>query len=163
MDEHHGEHGVESICRQLPIASSTYYERKACQRDPSRHSARAQQDERLKPEIARVYRENYDAYGPRKVWRQLGREDILVARCTVECLLRAMELRGVVRSRRYKVTTSDPVPENWTTILRNSHHPKEVQNAQVAGHTEKQIVVVLKRAGRGRPPGPEIGAKGRHQ
>ena len=106
VDEHRGEHGVESICRQLPIAPSTYYEHKACQRDPSRRSARVQRDERWRPEIARVHRENFDAYGPRKVWRQLGREDIRVARCTVERLMRAMDLRGVVRGRRYKVTTT---------------------------------------------------------
>ena len=73
-DEHRGEYGVEPICRVLPIAPSTYHERVAQRRDPSRMSARAQRDQALKPEVLRVFAENFGVYGVRKVWRQMNRE-----------------------------------------------------------------------------------------
>jgi putative transposase len=76
----------------LPIAPSTYYA--AISRPPS---ARALRDEALKPKITRVYHANYSVYGPRRVWRQLKREGITVARCTVERLMRSLGLKGVVR------------------------------------------------------------------
>ena len=90
IDEHRGTYGVEPICRVLPIAPSTYHERVAQRRDPSRLSARAQRDQMLKPEIARVFAENFAVYGVRKVWRQMQREGFDIARCTVERLMRDM-------------------------------------------------------------------------
>lgn len=105
--------GVEPICRVLPIAPSTYYEMKARQRDPSRQPPRAVRDEQLKPEIRRVHTENYGVYGARKVWKQLNREGIKVARCTVARLMREMGLRGVTRGKKVKTTwpaTADVVP-----------------------------------------------------
>jgi putative transposase len=105
IDEHREEHGVEPICQELPIAPSTYYEQKAREADPSRFPARVVRDTQLCEQIERVWKENFGVYGVRKVWRQLKREEIDVARCTVERLMRAMGLRGAVRGRRYKKTT----------------------------------------------------------
>jgi len=105
IDDHRAEYGVEPICRVLPIAPSTYYEWKAVEADPAQASARAQQDELLKPEIWRVFKQNFGVYGARKVWLQLNREETQVARCTVARLMREMGLRGAVRGRTFKVTT----------------------------------------------------------
>lgn len=105
VDEHRDTFGVEPICRQLPMAPSVYYEAKACERDPSRRSARQRRDETLKPEIRRVFEENFGVYGVRKVWIQLNREGIVVAKCTVRRLMREMGLRGATRGRAFTVTT----------------------------------------------------------
>jgi len=105
IDEHRGEYGVEPICRVLPIAPSTYFAWKAKQRDPDRRSERAKRDERLRVVIRRVWEDNFRVYGVRKVWRQLRREGIDVARCTVERLMAQMGLYGAIRGRSYKVTT----------------------------------------------------------
>ena len=105
IDDHREKFGVEPICGVLPIAPSVYYEHKQWQRVPERRPARAQRDEGLCEHIRRVWRENQDVYGPRKVWKQLKREGFVVARCTVVRLMRRLGLRGVVRGRRFKVTT----------------------------------------------------------
>ena len=105
IDEHREEHGVESICAQLPIAPSTYYERRTREADPSRLPKRAVRDAELREQIERVWKEHFGVYGARKVWRQLSREGIEVARCTVERLMRQMGLQGAIRGRRYKRTT----------------------------------------------------------
>ena len=105
IDAHRDAYGVEPICRVLPIAPSTYYEHKACEADRERRSERAKRDEWLCGEIERVWNANHRAYGPRKVYRQLRREKIVVARCTIERLMRGMGLSGVVRGRRFKITT----------------------------------------------------------
>jgi putative transposase len=102
IDRHKNRFGVEPICRLLPIALSTYYARK--QRLPS---ARAVRDARLKVEIRRVYDEHFGVYGARKVWRQLHREAIPVARCTVERLMGELGLRGAVRGKTHRTTTPD--------------------------------------------------------
>ncbi len=107
IDAHREDHGVEPICRVLPIAPSTYFEHKARQADPGRLSARAKRDARLRDHIRRVWQENFGVYGVRKVWRQLKREGVDVARCTVERLMREMGLRGVVRGRTFKTTIPD--------------------------------------------------------
>jgi putative transposase len=105
IDEHRGDHGVEPICEMLPIAPSTYYEHKAQVMDPDRRCTRVKRDEQLKADIQRVYDDNQQVYGAEKVWRQLRREDIEVARCTVERLMHQMGLKGAVRGRAFKVTT----------------------------------------------------------
>lgn len=105
VEEHRDAYGVESICEMLPIAPSTYYEHRARSKEPERRSARAKRDEQLRVEIQRVYDENQRVYGADKVWRQLRRESLEVARCTIERLMRAMGLRGAVRGRAYKRTT----------------------------------------------------------
>jgi beta-phosphoglucomutase-like phosphatase (HAD superfamily) len=98
-DAHKAEYGVEPICKQLPIAPSTYYERKARAIDPDRLPWRAQRDQALEAEIQRVWEENFQMYGARKVWRQLKREGFGVARCTVERLMAMLGLQGAVRGK----------------------------------------------------------------
>jgi transposase InsO family protein len=105
IDEQREEHGVEPICQQLPIAPSTYYEQKAREVDPSRLPNRVVRDAALREEIERVWKEHFGVYGARKVWRQLKREKIDVARCTVERLMREMGLEGAIRGRKYQKTT----------------------------------------------------------
>jgi putative transposase len=100
IDAHKERFGVDPICEQLPIAPSTYYAAKSCPQ-----SARAVRDEGLKPEIERVHHDNFGVYGARKVWLQLGREGIPVARCTVARLMSDLGLRGVRRGA-FKVTTT---------------------------------------------------------
>ena len=104
IDAHRAEYGVEPICAELPIAPSTYYELKARQADADRRPARARRDEELCPVIRRIWEENFRVYGARKVWRQLQREGFVVARCTVERLMRQLGLAGVVRGRRCRTT-----------------------------------------------------------
>jgi transposase InsO family protein len=99
---HNDRYGVEPICRVLPIAPSTYY---AATRRPA--SARAVRDAKLKAEIARVHAEQFGVYGARKVWRQLHREGISVARCTVERLMHELDLQGVRRGKTRRTTTPD--------------------------------------------------------
>jgi len=110
VEEHRAEYGVEPICKVLPIAPSTFYLQQARQRTPELRPEREKRDDVLRPEIRRVWDENHDGvYGADKVWRQLVRENIEVARCTIERLMRLMGLRGAVRGRAFKVTTeADP-------------------------------------------------------
>jgi transposase InsO family protein len=124
IDDHRGAYGVEPICKVLPIAPSTYHARVAQRRDPEKLSRRARRDLALKPEIARVFAENFEVYGVRKVWRQLGREGTSVARCTVERLMRSMGLQGVVRGKPVRTTISDkaaPCPQDH--VNRQFHAP----------------------------------------
>jgi transposase InsO family protein len=104
IDDHRAVYGVEPICRVLLIAPSTYYTAKARAADPTCQPPRAQRDATLCAEIRRVWQANFGVYGARKVWRQLGREGISVARCTVERLMRALGLQGVRRGRKVKTT-----------------------------------------------------------
>jgi putative transposase len=107
IDEHRKVYGVGSICATLPIAPSTYYEQKARQADPERAPLRVRRDSELRVEIQRVWDENLKVYRARKVWRQLHREGIAVARCTVEQLMRAIGLKRAVRGKRIRTTISD--------------------------------------------------------
>ena len=107
IDDHRGAYGVEPICKVLPIAPSTYYAHVARRLDPSKCSARALRDEVLRPEIERVFAENFEVYGARKVWRQMMREGFDVARCTVERLMQSMGLAGVIRGKSVRTTISD--------------------------------------------------------
>jgi len=107
IEDHRVGYGIEPICGVLPIAQSTYYEHRARRADPGRRSARAQRDDRLCLEIRRIWKEHFRVYGVRKVWRQMKREGIKVARCTVERLMRWMGLQGAVRGRKFKTTIPD--------------------------------------------------------
>ena len=107
IDAHRDQFGVESICNVLPIAPSTYHRHRRHQTDSAQRSARAQRDDTLRLEIQRVYDEHHQVYGARKVWKQLRREGIRAARCTVERLMRAMGLAGAVRGRAW-ITTTHP-------------------------------------------------------
>jgi putative transposase len=105
IDQHRDPYGVEPICAVLPIAPSTYFRRKAQQQDATQRSARARRDDELRASIQRIWDENEQVYGPRKVWRQLRRDGVRVARCTIERLMRDMGVKGVTRGRAWIVTT----------------------------------------------------------
>jgi putative transposase len=107
IDAHRGAHGVEPICKVLRIAPSTYYDHVAKRADSVRLSARAQRDEALRPEILRVFEENFRVYGVRKVWRQMRREGFDVARCTVARLMKSMGLQGIIRGKPHRTTIPD--------------------------------------------------------
>ena len=107
IDDHREVHGVEPICKVLPIAPSTYHAHAAKRADPAKQSAREQRDAALKPEISRVHAENFAVYGVRKVWRQLQRDGQDIARCTVARLMQNMGLQGVVRGKSVRTTISN--------------------------------------------------------
>jgi len=107
IDQYRQAHGVEPICKVLRIAPSAYWRHAARQRNPALHCARAQRDAALVPHIERVWQANLQVYGADKVWRQLQREGVLVARCTVERLMRRLGLRGVIRGKVVRTTIGD--------------------------------------------------------
>lgn len=124
IDDHRGAYGVGPICKVLPVAPSPYHADAARRRDAGKLSRRARRDLALKPGIARVFAGNFEVYGVRKVWRQLGRQGISVARCTVERLMRSMGLQGVVRGKPVRTTISDkaaPCPQD--RVNRQFHAP----------------------------------------
>ena len=124
IDDHRDAHGVEPICKVLPIAPSTYHDHAAKRRDPTKLSARAQRDMALKPEIARVFAENFEVYGARKVWRQMLREGHGVARCTVERLMAELGLQGVIRGKPVRTTVQDKAaPCPLDHVNRQFHAP----------------------------------------
>ena len=107
VDENREGYGVEPICAELPIAPSVYWEHKRREREPERCSARSRRDAELRPLVRRVWESNFGVYGARKVWRQLHREGVGVARCTVERLMRLEGLKGVVRGETKRTTIPD--------------------------------------------------------
>jgi putative transposase len=107
IGDHRGTYGVEPICRVLPIAPSTYHARVARRADPAKASPRARPDPALAEQIRRVHAANFGVYGARKVWRQLGREGVAVARCAVERLMRRTGLRSAVRGRETRTAMPD--------------------------------------------------------
>jgi putative transposase len=107
IDDHRGVHGVEPICKVLPIAPSSYHDHLAKRVDPTRLSARARRDAELSVQIRRVFDENFGVYGVRKVWRQMRREGFDVARCTVARLMKAMGIEGIIRGKSVKTTIPD--------------------------------------------------------
>jgi len=117
IDAHRAAYGVEPICRVLPIAPSTYHWHKAQAADPTRRSARARRDDALRPEVQRVYDANQQVYGAKKVWKQLNREAIVVARCTVARLMQGLGLRGAMRGRAWTRTTVADPGAQWPTDL----------------------------------------------
>ena len=126
IDDHREVYGVEPICRVLRIAPSSYHARLAQRADPAKASPRARQDQMLMEQIQRVHAANFGVYGARKVWRQLGREGIAVARCTVERLMRRMGLRGAVRGKETRTTIADkavPCPADKVNRQFRAPHP----------------------------------------
>ena len=107
VDEHRARFGVEPICKALQVAPSAYWREEARRRDSALCPPRRQRDAQLMPEIDRVWKANMRVYGADKVWKQLNREHIEVARCTVERLMRRLGLRGVVRGKRVRTTVPD--------------------------------------------------------
>ncbi len=115
IEEHRDVFGVGPICRVLPIAPSTFYAHAAVARDPKRASSRAKQDKADSREIKRVFDASGGRYGARKVWHSLRREGFDIARCTVERLMKAARLQGVVRGKKVITTnpdTSQPCPDD---------------------------------------------------
>ncbi len=114
----------------LPIAPATYYEHRARRLDPDRLPKRAKRDEKLKPEILRVWKENFSVYGAQKVWQQLEREGVRAARCTVERLMRELGLRGAVRGGAFRITTrsdeSAPRPPDLVERQFKASRPNEL-------------------------------------
>ena len=129
IDDHRDVYGVESICARAadrPVDVLSAQGRSSA--DPTRRSARAQRDDVLRAIIQRVWDENHQVYGPRKVWKQLRREGLRVARCRVRRLMRAMGLAGAVRGRAWVTTTQarpdaqrrpDLVERNFTATRPN--------------------------------------------
>jgi transposase InsO family protein len=107
VDAYRDDHGVEPICRVLEIAPSTYHAHARRRSQPETAPQRVQRDVELMQEIRRVFDENFQVYGVRKVWRQLRREGFDVARCTVARLMKKMALQGVIRGRRVRTTVAD--------------------------------------------------------
>ncbi|SLN72616.1 Integrase core domain protein [Palleronia marisminoris] len=150
MDDFREGFGVEPICRELPIAPSTYYERKAIARDPSRASKRARRDNALREKIRRVRSDNRGLYGARKVWHVLRREGVAqadgapmttVARCTAERLMREMGLQGVVRGKKVVTTNPDaarPCPDD--KVNRAFHADRRIVGWRVSTSMTGQFV-----------------------
>lgn len=131
IDNHREQYGVESICRVLPIAPSSYYRHKHLERYPEKRSERIKRDEELQTDITRVYEENNRVYGARKVWKQLHRESIQVARCTVERLMKTLNIQGVVRGKRCVTTIADELSEK----------PLDLVNRQFCAERPNQLWV----------------------
>lgn len=124
IEDHRSDHGVEPICRVLPIAPSTFYDHMAKRADPDLLSDRAKRDEELKPEIERVFEENLSVYGVRKVWHQMRREGFDIARCTVARLMKGIGVEGVVRGKKPKTTIPDKaLPCPLDKVNRQFHAP----------------------------------------
>ena len=120
INAHRDGYGVEPICAVLPIAPATYHAHKAREADASRVSARVVHDDGLKTEIRRVWTEHHGVYGSRKVWRHLKREGFAVVRCTVECLMRELNLQGAVRGRRFKSTIPDDAADRPQDLVEGN-------------------------------------------
>src|SRR5215217_2925503 len=132
IDAHKDRYGVEPICRVLPIAPSTYY-----QHSKGPRSARAVRDTQLKVEIARVHAEHFGVYGARKVWRQLHREGIAVARCTVERLMGELGLEGVRRGKPRRTTTPDAATARPADLVKrdfSATRPNQLWVADLERH-----------------------------
>jgi putative transposase len=117
------------MCSVLQVSPSAYRRHAARLRDRSRQSARAIRDEALTVQIRRVWQENYEVYGARKIWRQMLRERQTVARCTVERLMRDMGLRGVTRGKAVKTTRADPSNANPRDLVKRqftAEHPNQL-------------------------------------
>jgi len=135
VDEHRDEYGVEPICEQLPIAPSTFYEHVARRLNPDLRSARAKQDDELRPEIERIWIENRRVYGAEKVWKQSHREGRPVARCTVERLMRDLGISGVRRGRAFKTTIPDDAADRPTDLVNRQFEADRPNQLWVADLT----------------------------
>ena len=124
IEDHRADHGVEPICRVLPIAPATFYDHLAKRANPDLLSDRAKRDEDLKPEIERVFEENLSVYGVRKIWHQMRREGFDIARCTVARLMKDLDLEGVVRGKKPTTTIPDKaLPCPLDKVNRQFHAP----------------------------------------
>ena len=135
ISEHREVYGVEPICKVLPIAPSTYYEHKTRESHPESAPPRVRRDAFLRDKIKRVWDENFEVYGARKVWRELNREGIRVARCTVERLMRGMGLRGAVRGKRIRTTVAGHNDARPLDLVKREFHADRPNKLWVADFT----------------------------
>ena len=129
VDEHRQAYGVEPMCSVLQIAPSGYWRHAARQRNPQLRCARAQRDDTLLPHIERVWNANMRVYGAEKVWRQMTREGLCTARCTVERLMRHLGLQGVRRGKVVRTTISDaklPCPLDRVNRVFKADRPNQL-------------------------------------
>ena len=129
IDEHRSAHGVEPICRAMQIAPSGYWLHARRQRQPELQPERTRNDERLGHHIEGVYEAHWRVYGARKVWRQLQREGVVAARCTVERLMRRRGLRGVMRGKVVRTTIADAkavCPQDRVNRVFHAERPNEL-------------------------------------
>ena len=129
IEESREDLGVEPICRALQFAPSTYYDRRAILRDPERASARAKSDAALSLKIDGAWADNRKLYGARKIWHVLRRDGEDVARCTVERLMRALGIKGVVRGKKVITTNPDtslPCPDDKVNRLFKADRPNKL-------------------------------------
>jgi transposase InsO family protein len=127
IDAHREVFGVEPICRVLQFAPSTYWSAKRRPR-----YARATRDDELKTQITRVHAENFGVYGARKVWAQLNREGVRVARCTVERLMRDLGLQGAVRGKPRRITVTDDADQRPADLAERDFRPPGPNRLRVA-------------------------------
>ena len=135
IDEHRERFGVEPICKTLQVAPSAYRRHAARLRNPELRSERARRDEALSVEITRVWNANRAVYGADKVWRQMHRENLPVARCTVERLMRGMGLQGVVRGKKVRTTLSDPAAASPRDLVNRAFKAERPNQLWVADFT----------------------------
>ena len=129
IEDHRMDFGVESICKVLPVAPSSYYANLAIRRDPGLASNRTHQDVTDSVEIRRIHDESRSRYGARKVWHQLRRENKDIARCTVERLMKVMGLQGVVRGKQVITTNPDasqPCPDDKVNREFKAQSPNQL-------------------------------------
>jgi len=134
IDQYRDVHGVEPICKELRIAPSTYHHYKTLERHPERRSTRVKCDEQLSPEIQRVWEENHRNYGARKVWKQLKRESVPMARCTVERLMKRLGIEGVRRGRRCITTIPSEAAHKPLDLVNREFsalHPNQLWVADI--------------------------------
>ncbi|WP_417277043.1 IS3 family transposase [Castellaniella sp.] len=135
IDQHRDLYGVEPICQVLQVAPSAYRRHALRGRQPQLRSQRAQKDEQLKPQIYRVWEQNFRVYGARKVWKQMNREGMCVARCTVERLMRGLGIEGVRRGKRVRTTVSDSAAACPQDLVRRHFEADRPNRLWVADFT----------------------------
>lgn len=133
IDDNRSDYGVEPICQEMPIAPSTYYLRKSQEADPDKRSTRAKRDEVLLTAIERVWHESNETYGARKIWKQMQRESIDVARCTVERLMRQQGIQGIRRGKLCITTTpaKDDKPQDLVNRRFKADYPNQLWVADI--------------------------------
>jgi len=135
IDMHKGAYGVEPICKVLPIAPSTYHRHKELERYPERRSHRAKRDESLVVDIRRIWETNHGVYGAHKVWKQLNREAIPTARCTVERLMKRLGIEGVRRGKRCITTLPSELADKPLDLVNREFTAQQPNQLWVADIT----------------------------
>ena len=138
IDRHRDEYGIEPICNVLPIAPSTYHRQKLLSRCPEKRSLRSRMDENLSTEVKRVWQDSHRNYGARKVWKQLHRESIQIARCTVERLMAKQGISGVRRGKRCITTIPAEQAERPLDLVKRQFtagHPNHLWVADITCHS----------------------------